>query len=229
MPDYTREALHGGRVAGVDEAGRGPLAGPVVAASVLFTRGVPDRIARLVDDSKKLTPSAREAALSALRECPGIEIGIGAASVAEIGRLNILQASLLAMRRAIQRLPSPPDLVLVDGNQPPRLSCPAHCVVGGDGLSLSIAAASIVAKVVRDRLMGRLAARLPHYGWERNAGYATSAHRLALVTLGPSRHHRPTFGLVRQLSLSLSVADPGTVRDPGAVFNLGAAALLASP
>lgn len=223
MPDYTREALHGGRVAGVDEAGRGPLAGPVVAASVLFTQGVPDPIARLVDDSKRLSAPARESALMALRGCPGIEIGIGAASVAEIGRLNILQASLLAMRRAIQRLPSPPDLVLVDGNQPPRLCCPVQCVVGGDGLSLSIAAASIVAKVMRDRLMSRLAARLPHYGWERNAGYATSAHRLALVTLGPSRHHRPTFGLVRQLILSPAGCHSGAVSGPGA------AAVLASP
>lgn len=203
MPDYTREALHGGRVAGVDEVGRGPLAGPVVAASVLFGQGVPSSLARLIDDSKKLTPVLREAALVALRACPGIEIGIGAASVAEIGQLNILRASLLAMRRAVERLPSPPDLVLVDGNQPPLLACPVQCVIGGDALSLSIAAASIVAKVVRDRLMSRLAARLPHYGWERNAGYATSAHRAALVSIGPSRHHRPTFGLVRQLSLVL--------------------------
>ncbi len=201
MPDYTRETQHGGRVAGVDEAGRGPLAGPVVAASVLFASGVPPDLAALIDDSKRLTAASRDVALAALRGCPGIEIGVGAASVAEIGRLNILHASLLAMRRAVVRLPAPPDLVLVDGNQPPSLCCPVQCVVGGDALSLSIAAASIVAKVVRDRLMCRLAARLPYYGWERNAGYATSAHRIALVALGPSRHHRPSFGLVRQLAL----------------------------
>ena len=203
MPDYSREALHGGRVAGVDEAGRGPLAGPVVAASVLFARGVPPALAMLIDDSKKLTAASRETALLALRACPGIEIGVGAASVAEIGRLNILHASLLAMRRAVERLPLSPDLVLVDGNQLPKLSCRMQCVTGGDALSLSIAAASIVAKVVRDRLMCRLAARLPHYGWERNAGYATGAHRAALRVLGPSRHHRPSFGLVRQLVLEL--------------------------
>jgi ribonuclease HII len=203
MPDYTREAMHGGRVAGVDEVGRGPLAGPVVAASVLFGAGVPPALALLIDDSKKLTAQSRETALHALRACPGVEIGIGAASVAEIGRLNILHASLLAMRRAVDRLPRRPDLVLVDGNQPPVLACPVQCVIGGDALSLSIAAASIVAKVVRDRLMSRLAARLPHYGWEQNAGYATQAHRLALRALGPSRHHRPGFGTVRQLALEL--------------------------
>ena len=204
MPDYTREALHGGRVAGVDEAGRGPLAGPVVAAAVLFTCGVPASLALLIDDSKKLTAVSREAIAAALRGCPGIEIGVGAASVTEIGRLNILRASLLAMRRAVGRLPACPDLALVDGNQPPELPCPVQCVVGGDALSLSIAAASIVAKVVRDRLMSRLAARLPQYGWERNAGYATGAHRNALLALGPSRHHRSGFGLVRQLSLALA-------------------------
>jgi len=203
MPDYTRETLHGGRVAGVDEVGRGPLAGPVVAAAVLFAQGVPPALALLIDDSKKLTAAAREAVFVALRACPGAEIGIGAASVAEIDRINILHASLLAMRRAVQRLPALPDLALVDGNRPPLLACPVQCIVGGDGLSLSIAAASIVAKVVRDRLMSRLAARLPHYGWEHNAGYATSAHRSALLAVGPSRHHRPSFGLVRQLSLPL--------------------------
>ena len=204
-------------VAGVDEAGRGPLAGPVVAASVLFAHGVPAPLAVLIDDSKKLSAASREAAFLALRRCPGVEIGIGAASVAEIGRLNILHASLLAMRRAVARLPGAPDLVLVDGNQLPRLPCPAQCVVGGDALCLSIAAASIVAKLVRDRLMIRLAARLPHYGWERNAGYATSAHRAALRLVGPSRHHRPGFGLVRELAL---------LRDAPGSWSDGAASVL---
>ncbi len=200
MPDYSREALHGGRVAGVDEVGRGPLAGPVVAAAVVFTRGIPRALADSIDDSKKLSSEQRDQACAALHGCDGIEIGIAAASVAEIAAINILQASLLAMCRAVQRLPSPPELVLVDGNRAPGLACPVQCVVGGDGLSLSIAAASIVAKVVRDRLMTRLAARLPHYGWERNAGYATAAHCSALRTQGPSRHHRLGFGLVRQLA-----------------------------
>ena len=200
MPDFTREATHGGRVAGVDEAGRGPLAGPVVAAAVLFGRGVPAALAGAIDDSKKLSPGAREAVLAELRGCAGVEIGVGAASVTEIGRLNILGASLLAMRRAVERLPAPPELVLVDGNRLPPLSCGMQCVVGGDALSLSIAAASVVAKVVRDRLMARLAARLPQYGWERNAGYATGAHRAALRAVGVSRHHRADFGLVRELA-----------------------------
>ncbi|WP_428391557.1 ribonuclease HII [Lichenicoccus sp.] len=200
MPDYTREALHGGRVAGVDEVGRGPLAGPVLAACVLFGGGVPADLAELIDDSKKLSAAERDHLATAIRACPGVEIAVAAASVGEIGTLNILHASLLAMRRAVRRLPLPPDLVLVDGNRHPGLSCAVQCVVGGDGLCLSIAAASIIAKVARDRLMARLAVRLPHYGWERNAGYATPAHRLALRALGASRHHRRSFGLVRELA-----------------------------
>ena len=216
MPDYTREALHGAsngaqggaqgdaqggaRVAGVDEAGRGPLAGPVLAACVLFSRGVPGALASLIDDSKALTAASRRACYLELYACPGVEIGVGGASVSEIASLNILQASLLAMRRAVARLPTRPDLVLVDGNRHPGLDCPVQCVVNGDALSLSIAAASIVAKVSRDRLMTRLASRLPQYGWERNAGYATPAHRDALRCFGPSLHHRAGFGLVRQLA-----------------------------
>jgi ribonuclease HII len=160
-------------------------------------------MAALIDDSKRLTPQQRHLAFEALFASPGIEIGVGAASVPEVARLNILRASLLAMRRAVGRLPAPPDLALVDGNQPPPLDCPVRCVVGGDGLSLSIAAASIVAKVVRDRLMSRLAIRFPDYGWAQNAGYATAAHRAALHRLGPTRHHRLEFGTVRQLSLSV--------------------------
>ena len=200
MPDYTHETMHGGRVAGIDEAGRGPLAGPVIAACVVFALGVPDALARLIDDSKVLNPSRRLQAFAALRACAGVDIGVGGASVAEIASLNILQASLLAMRRASLKLSAPPDLALVDGNQDPGLACPARCLVGGDALSLSIAAASIVAKVTRDRLMARLAARLPHYGWERNAGYGTPAHRQGLRAMGASRHHRLGFGLVRELA-----------------------------
>jgi ribonuclease HII len=204
MVDFALEQAAFGRVAGVDEAGRGPLAGPVVAAAVVFAIGVPRSLAGLIDDSKRLTPLQREVAYRALRDSPGVEIGVGAASVTEVLRLNILRASLLAMRRAVYRLPNPPDLALVDGNQPPLLDCPARCVIGGDGLSLSIAAASIVAKVVRDRLMARLAIRCPGYGWEQNAGYPTAAHRAALCRLGPTRHHRTGFGTVRQLALDLS-------------------------
>lgn len=197
------ERAAGGRVAGVDEAGRGPLAGPVLAAAVVFPRGVPRRLARLLDDSKKLTAPARDEAFAALRGFAGAEIGLGAASVGEIARMNILGATLLAMARAVARLPAPPDLALVDGNRPPGLACPVRCVVDGDATCLSIAAASIVAKVVRDRIMTRLAPRYPAYGWEQNAGYATAAHRAALHAFGPTRHHRAEFGTVRQLGLVL--------------------------
>ena len=207
MPDYSIESAVGGRVAGLDEVGRGPLAGPVVAAAVVLPRRVPRALARLLDDSKKLDPLEREIAFTALHVhalAGRVEIGIGAASVAEIVRINILHATLLAMRRAVARLAALPDLALVDGNQPPALACPVRCVVGGDGLCLSIAAASIVAKVVRDRAMTRLASRYPGYGWQNNVGYATLEHRDALLRLGPTPHHRPTFGAVRQLRLALT-------------------------
>ncbi len=200
-PNFDMERAYSGRVAGVDEAGRGPLAGPVVAAAVVFPHGVPHDLAKLLDDSKKLTAAARAVAFMALHASGVAEIGVGAASVPEIGRVNILQAALLAMRRAALRLPMAPDLALVDGNQAPALPCPVRCCVGGDGLSLSIAAASIVAKVLRDRIMARLALRYPEYGWDRNAGYGTAAHRAALRRVGPCRHHRAGFGTVRQLAL----------------------------
>jgi ribonuclease HII len=203
MPDFTHERAAGGRVAGIDEAGRGPLAGPVVAAAVVFPRGVPRKLAALLDDSKKLAPARREAAYIALRACRTAEIGVGAASVTEITRINILQATFLAMRRAVARLPTPPDVALVDGNQDPRLACEVRCVIGGDALCLSIAAASIVAKVLRDRAMARLAVRFPVYGWHSNVGYATASHRAALMEHGPTRHHRPSFGTVGQLVLAL--------------------------
>ncbi|MBV8612737.1 MAG: ribonuclease HII [Acetobacteraceae bacterium] len=207
MPSFRLERQAGGLVAGVDEVGRGPLAGPVLAAAVVFPGGVPRRLAAMIDDSKRLTPEARLAAFAAIRASGRAEVGVGAASVAEIGRLNILHAALLAMRRAVARLPRRPDLALVDGDRPPDLPCAVRCVVGGDGLSLSIAAASIVAKVLRDRAMTRLAARFPGYGWDANAGYATKAHRAALCRLGPTPHHRPAFGAVRQLALDPASAD----------------------
>jgi ribonuclease HII len=204
VPNFLLEKRIGGRVAGVDEVGRGPLAGPVVAAAVVFPTGVPRRLAALLDDSKKLSADQRFTAFQALRISGRAEIGVGAASVAEIERLNILHAAMLAMCRAVARLPSMPDLALVDGNQPPALGCPVRCVVGGDGISLSIAAASIVAKVLRDRAMNRLATRFPDYGWHTNVGYATEFHVAALRRLGPTPHHRPSFGTVSQLVLNLS-------------------------
>jgi ribonuclease HII len=206
MPDLSMELAAGGRVAGVDEAGRGPLAGPVVAAAVILPANPPPELAALLDDSKKLTADQRLVAFLALRASTA-EIGVGAASVTEILRLNILHASMLAMRRAVSRLRAVPDLALVDGNYPPKLGCSVRCVVGGDALCLSIAAASIIAKVVRDRTMARLAVRFPGYGWEANAGYATLLHRQALPRLGATRHHREAFGTVAQLRLELTIAD----------------------
>ncbi len=212
MPDFSLEsAAAPGRVAGLDEAGRGPLAGPVLAAAVVFARRPPRRLAALLDDSKRLSAAARAAAFAALLEAQraGLcECAIGAASAAEIGRLNILRATHLAMRRALMRLPrGAPDLALVDGNQPPPVEggvCgAARCVVGGDGLSLSIAAASILAKVVRDRAMVRLDARWPGYGFARHVGYATAAHREALARLGPTPHHRRGFAPVDRAVLRL--------------------------
>ena len=205
MPDLEMELAAGGRVAGVDEAGRGPLAGPVVAAAVILPAGITPELAAMLDDSKKLSAQRRRAAFLALR-ASAAEIGVGAASVTEILRLNILHASMLAMRRAVGRLAVAPDLALVDGNFPPKLACPVRCVVGGDALCLSIAAASIVAKVVRDRAMARLAARFPGYGWHANAGYATASHREALRRLGATRHHREAFGPVAQLRLEPVIA-----------------------
>lgn len=193
MPDFTHERRLGGRVAGVDEVGRGPLAGPVVAAAAILPPNLPAAVVALIDDSKRLTPPRRAAALSALLGA-GAEIAVAAASVTEIARLNILQASLLAMRRAVARLTNLPDHVLVDGVIAPDLPIPCTPLVGGDGLSLSVAAASIAAKLARDRTMARLGARYPDYGWARNAGYATNLHRNAIISLGPTPHHRRGFG-----------------------------------
>ena len=199
MPDFTLEAAHGGRVAGVDEAGRGPLAGPVMAAAIVFPHGVPEALATLIDDSKALSATQRDAAFAALQAAAraGLaEIALAAASAGEIGRLNILRATHLAMQRAVSRLPQPPALVLVDGNRPPSLPHPTRCLVRGDALSLSIAAASIVAKVVRDRAMARLDARWPAYGFAAHAGYPTLRHREALARHGPCPHHRRGFAPV---------------------------------
>ncbi|EHH67233.1 ribonuclease HII [Gluconobacter morbifer] len=199
MPDYALETAHGGLVVGIDEVGRGPLAGPVVAAAVAFRRVPSDAISDLLDDSKKLSAKRRLAAYVALMEEPDVLIGLGAASVTEIERINIAQACHLAMRRALDRLGARPDLALVDGKHAPKLDCPLRMVIGGDGISLSIAAASIIAKVTRDRLMSRLATRHDAYGWERNAGYGTAAHMQGLKSRGVTPHHRRGFAPIRNM------------------------------
>jgi ribonuclease HII len=204
MPDWSLEREAAAPVAGVDEAGRGPLAGPVVAAAVAFLREPPATLAAMLDDSKKLDVAKREAAFAALlaaRAEGWLHASVAAASAREIGALNILRATHLAMARAVARLPDRPALVLVDGNRAPPLPVPARCVVGGDGLSLSIAAASILAKVTRDRAMARLCARWPGYGFSKHQGYPTAAHRAALVRLGPCPHHRRGFAPVDQVAM----------------------------
>ena len=203
MPNFDYEVALGGRVAGLDEAGRGPWAGPVVAACVVLdaARVNADLLDR-INDSKKLSRRQREDVFEALGDAASegaAHIGIGEASVTEIDTLNILQASLLAMQRAFEVLAPPPNGVLVDGNQAPTLACPMRCVVGGDGLSLSIAAASIAAKVTRDRAMVALSHRFPGYGWERNAGYGTKEHRAALDRLGVTPEHRRSFKPIRNI------------------------------
>ena len=188
MPDFSLEEAAGGVVAGIDEAGRGPWAGPVVAAAVILERGA---VPAGVDDSKVLSRKRRETLYDVL--LGAARVGVGSAGVDEIDSLNILAATLLAMQRAVAGLGAVPDLALVDGNRAPRLPCPVRCVVRGDALSLSVAAASIVAKVTRDRLMADLARTHPGYGWERNAGYGTREHRAALESLGVTPQHRRSF------------------------------------
>lgn len=198
MPTFRIERAAGGVVAGVDEAGRGPLAGPVVAAAVVFSRcRAPRALTRELDDSKKLSPAVRERLSEAVRDCA--HVGVGIANVAEIDRLNILRASLLAMTRAVEALGIAVDLAIVDGAIAPELPCPVRCVIGGDGLCLSVAAASVVAKVTRDAMMAELARAHPGYGWEHNAGYATRCHRDALARLGPTPQHRRSFRPVADL------------------------------
>ena len=202
MPDFSLEELARGEgnavVAGVDEAGRGPWAGPVVAGAVILDVEMLTAALRFgLDDSKKLSSARR----NELFELLGAEatIGVGRADVAEIDAVNILEATMRAMARAVDALGHRPDLTLIDGNRAPTLPCKVRCVVGGDGKSLSIAAASIVAKVTRDRLMVELAARFPGYGWEHNVGYGTAEHRDALMRLGVSDQHRRSYAPVRKM------------------------------
>jgi ribonuclease HII len=195
-PTFNRErrAMKRGvfPVAGCDEAGRGPLAGPVVAAAVILD---PKRIPRGLNDSKKLSAAAREALY--VKICATAEVAVAFGSTERIDRDNILRASLWALARAVDALPLRPKLVFVDGNQRIDCCCDCETVVSGDALVLSIAAASIVAKVTRDRLMMRLGAAHPGYGFERHMGYSVPEHFRALTKLGPTIHHRRSFAPVR--------------------------------
>ena len=181
-------------VAGCDEAGRGPLAGPVVAAAVVLD---PDRIPKGIDDSKRLSAEKREELFEKI--CATSAFAVAFASPARIDRDNILRASLWALARAVQALPQMPKHVFVDGRDRLALSCDCEAVIGGDGMVVSIAAASIIAKVTRDRMMKVLAESFPGYGWERNVGYPTPEHRAALKRLGLTPHHRRTFRAVYEV------------------------------
>jgi ribonuclease HII len=190
--------LNGFLTGGMDEVGRGALAGPVTAAIVCFDfqRLVSGDVPAGIRDSKQLRPEARESLCASILACA--QVGLGEATTAEIEERNILQATFLAMRRACMALSSLPSLVFVDGNALPGLPCPAQAVIQGDALCLSIAAASIVAKVTRDRQMRALALAFPQYGWERNAGYGTSQHLEAIRRFGPTPHHRMGFAPLKQ-------------------------------
>jgi len=202
MPDFTFEnaarAQGFGLICGIDEAGRGPWAGPVVAGAVILDpQTMSDNLIRGLDDSKKLKAAIREDLLAELKTVA--LIGVGQASVDEIDELNILQATFLAMRRAVEMLGEAPDFALVDGNRAPSLPCPAQTVIKGDGKSLSIAASSIVAKVTRDRGMADLAQTYPGYGWENNAGYGTKQHQSALRELGVTPEHRKSYKPIQKI------------------------------
>lgn len=186
--------------AGVDEAGRGPLAGPVVAAAVILD---PDRPIEGLNDSKKLSPRTRERLDALIRE-RALGYAVAVSTVDEIDRINILQASLLAMRRALLALSPRPDLALIDGNRAPeRVGMALRCVIGGDASEPAIAAASILAKVDRDRRMLAMHQRYPEYGFDRHMGYPTAQHRAALLRFGPTPEHRRSFAPLRQLALEL--------------------------
>lgn len=195
-PDFVLEASleerFGGPICGIDEAGRGPWAGPVVAAAVILT---PGNIPAGLNDSKKLTANKRDLLFDEIMSTSAV--GVGIADVARIDTDNILQASLWAMTQAVASLHCPVRAALVDGNKPPRLDCPCECVVKGDSRSYSIAAASIIAKVTRDRLMRTLSEEYPLYGWDRNKGYGTAEHAEALSRHGVTPHHRRSFKPVK--------------------------------
>lgn len=193
-PTFEIEDGIPGMIAGVDEAGRGPLAGPVVAAAVVLDPAtMPEGLA----DSKMLSEKRRT--LLATEIWKTSAVGVGIASVDEIDQINILQATLLAMARAAANLPVRPDACIVDGNIKPKLRLPAYTVIKGDAKSFSIAAASIIAKTTRDKMMRELAREFPHYSWESNKGYAAPAHKQALAIHGVTPHHRKSFAPIHNM------------------------------
>ena len=204
MPDFQYESALGDfhQIAGLDEAGRGPWCGPVVAGCVMWVNGCPDELMQQINDSKKLTPQKREALYDKIISATPA-YGIGQASAKEIDELNILQASFLAMQRAYDDMVQKgfqPTHVLIDGNRlPADCPVPAQAIIGGDAKSLSIAAASILAKVTRDRIMTDLAKQCPAYGWDKNAGYGTKVHQQALQKYGITSHHRLSYKPIQKL------------------------------
>ncbi len=203
MPSWDIENKIGGAVCGVDEAGRGPWVGPVAAGAVMFlSREINPEILAQIDDSKKLTAKKREKIYDLLLEearAGRLTYGIGLASAAEIDELNILQATFLAMKRAVEKLKPQPQHALIDGNRLPiEFSCPTSCYIGGDAKSYSIAAASILAKVYRDDLMKELAQKYPGYGFEKNAGYGTKDHVEGLQKYGVTPEHRKSYKPIKE-------------------------------
>ena len=199
MPHYIYESrllkTMPGPIAGIDEVGRGPLAGPVVAAAVIFERG---RIPKGIDDSKQMTAEAREEMYVRIVET-AVAFGIGEASVEEIDLVNIRQATHLAMARAVRAMAVAPMFALVDGNDAPALPCPCDTLIDGDARSVSIAAASIIAKVTRDRMMRALHDEHPYYDWCNNKGYGTPEHYKGLKAHGPCLHHRRSFAPIHNM------------------------------
>jgi ribonuclease HII len=207
MPHYIYESrvlkLRPGPIAGVDEAGRGPLAGPVVAAAVILDR---KKIPRGLNDSKQLGAETREELYPRIMAA-AIAVGVGEAGVDEIDLINIRQATHMAMARAIRALAFAPAFALVDGNDAPPLPCPCDTIIDGDAKSVSIAAASIIAKVTRDRMMTALHAEHPYYGWLTNKGYGTPEHLEALTRHGPCLHHRRSFAPVHNILYGVNPGD----------------------
>lgn len=181
-------------ICGIDEVGRGPWAGPVIAAAVILPPKLPNFF-MAVTDSKKLSTAQREKLYPLLMEC--CQVGIGQSSVEEIDQYNILQATMFAMQRAFQALPTMPNKALVDGNRAPKLPCVAEAIIGGDAKIPAIAAASIIAKVTRDRMMANLHKEFPYYGWDTNAGYGTATHQAGLSQRGITPHHRRSFAPIK--------------------------------